>query len=227
MKTNRTQRALIKGLILILTLAGVFYGLKALGLSSALDETWADAYLRGKGAYGYVLFLAVAAIFTAVGLPRQIIAFLGGYTFGFMTGTLLALLGTSLGCVLAFYYARFMAQSSIARRYGHRIEKINAILRTNPFTMTLLIRCLPVGSNVLTNLVAGVSTVPAGWFFLGSMLGYIPQTVIFALVGEGVHVDPVFHTALGAGLFLLSGILGYFLYRRYRLARELNEDDDE
>jgi uncharacterized membrane protein YdjX (TVP38/TMEM64 family) len=227
MKINRTQRALIKGLILILTLVGVFYGLKAMGLSSALDETWADAYLRGKGTSGYVLFLAVATVFTAVGLPRQIIAFLGGYTFGFMTGTLLALFGTTLGCALAFYYARFMGQSSVTRRYGHRIEKINAILRTSPFTMTLLIRCLPVGSNVLTNLVAGVSTVPALWFILGSLLGYIPQTVIFALVGEGVHVDPVFHTMLGAGLFLLSGVMGYFLYRRYRLARELNEDDEE
>ena len=225
MKINRTQRALLKGLILILTLAGVFYGLKTLGLSSALDETWADAYLRGKGAYGYVLFLAVATVFTAVGLPRQIIAFLGGYTFGFMTGTLLALTGTTLGCVLAFYYARLMGQSFVTRRYGRRIEKINAILRKSPFTMTLLIRCLPVGSNVLTNLVAGVSTVPAGWFFLGSLLGYIPQTVIFALVGEGVHVDPILHTALGVGLFLLSGVMGYFLYRRYRLARELDEEE--
>ena len=54
--------------------------------------------------------------------------------------------------------------------------------------MTLLIRLLPVGNNFATSLAAGVSRVPARPFLLGSLLGYMPQTMVFALAGSGVEM---------------------------------------
>jgi uncharacterized membrane protein YdjX (TVP38/TMEM64 family) len=83
--------------------------------------------------------------------------------------------------------------------------------------MATLIRLLPVGSNVLTNLVAGVSSVPLLPFLAGSLVGYLPQTVIFVLLGSGIHVQPVWRTVVSVALFVVSGLLGVVLYRRVRL----------
>ena len=74
----------------------------------------------------------------------------------------------------------------------------------------------------MTNLVAGVSNASASGFFAGSVLGYIPQTVIFALLGSGINLDPTFRITLSALLFVLSAALGVYLYRRYRQGQELN-----
>ena len=90
--------------------------------------------------------------------------------------------------------------------------------------MTLLIRFLPIGSNLVINLVAGVSGVRGLPFFLGSLIGYLPQTVVFALVGSGISIEPIFRISLGASLFFFSGMLGIYLFRRYR--REFTFDDE-
>ncbi|MFT5539807.1 MAG: putative membrane protein YdjX (TVP38/TMEM64 family), partial [Alphaproteobacteria bacterium] len=84
------------------------------------------------------------------------------------------------------------------------------------FSTALLIRLLPVGSNLLTNLAAGVSGVRAVPFVAGSTLGYVPQTLIFALVGSGLHIEPALRIGASVVLFVVSGMLGVYLFRRYR-----------
>jgi uncharacterized membrane protein YdjX (TVP38/TMEM64 family) len=92
--------------------------------------------------------------------------------------------------------------------------------------MTLVIRCLPVGNNLLTNLAAGVSNIPAATFIGGSFIGYIPQTLIFALLGSGVRVDPVWRTTISGLLFAVSTLLGWMLYRRYRVEKTLDDPEN-
>lgn len=220
---KKNLRALIKGLVLIVTLVGVGVGLRMLGGADMLDTGWVDAHLHDRSLHAQLLFVCVGILFTGVGLPRQVLSFLGGYAFGLGLGTFLALLGTSLGCAASFYYARFLGREFIRRRFSGRIKKLDAVLRKSPFSMTLIIRFLPVGSNVLTSLVAGVSSIPAHWFILGSAVGFIPQTLIFALIGSGARMDPVWRTTLGVALFLVSGALGYWLYRRHRQEVELDD----
>lgn len=221
---NAQTRTLVKGLVLIATLVAVGLALRLLELDQALDEHWIDAHIRGQGALGWLTFLAVAALFTAAGLPRQIIAFLAGYAYGFIAGTAIATLGTALGAAITFSYARFLGRSLVKRRLGTRISKIDAFLHENPFSMTLIIRLMPVGSNILTNLVAGVSSVRSAPYLLGSALGFIPQTAIFALLGSGFKVDFAWRVATSAILFLLSTWLGWRLYRTKRRAAAAIEE---
>lgn len=220
-------RFILRGLIVIASLAVLGYLFSTTPVADLLDEKWIDREVRGHGLNGDLLFLAVGGLATAVGVPRQLIAFLGGYAYGILAGTLLAALAAGLGCILAFYYARFLGRSMIAGRYSSRIRKLDDFVHDHPFNMTLLIRLLPVGSNLATNLIAGVSSVRALPFFAGSVLGYLPQSLVFALVGGGVHVDNVWRIALAVGLFIVSGILGMQLYRRFRQGKSFDEQVDE
>jgi uncharacterized membrane protein YdjX (TVP38/TMEM64 family) len=207
---------LLRGLALFSSLVVVGFVLKSTGLGAVFDEAWIDAYVRGRGLSGLAVFICLGLVFTALGLPRQIIGFLAGYAFGFVEGTGLALAATTLGCVAAFYYARFFGHNFVAHRFPAKVRRIDAFLSQNPLAMTLLIRFLPLGSNLATNLAAGVSGVRGAPFFTGSLIGYLPQSMVFALVGSGIGFDPVFRISLGAALFALSGVLGVYLYRRYR-----------
>ncbi|MGB0682124.1 MAG: TVP38/TMEM64 family protein [Magnetovibrionaceae bacterium] len=214
----------VKAGILFLTLIGIGLLIKEAGLAGVFDQAWIDSHIRGQGLTGEALFIAAGALFTAVGLPRQMVGFLGGYAFGLFLGTGLAVLAAALGCATTFYYSRFLGRSLVAGRFPGKVKKIDAFLAGNPFTMTLLIRFLPVGSNVVTNLAAGVTSVRALPFIGGSALGYVPQTLIFALVGSGVDVAAGYRIGLGALLFVVSAALGVYLYRRYRHGRTLDDD---
>ncbi len=202
---------LVRGLLLIAVIAGM-----AWMLGDMLDKGWIDAHIRNHGIYGEFLFLALGSLFTAVGLSRQFVAILAGYGFGFFHGLLLVEMASILGCIIAFYYARWSSADMIAAHYPDKIRRIDDFIERNPFTKTLMIRLFPVGSNLLVNLAAGISRIPVMPFFLASAIGYLPQNMVFALVGSGINVDPTLRMGLGALLFIISGLLGMHLLRRHR-----------
>jgi uncharacterized membrane protein YdjX (TVP38/TMEM64 family) len=223
--SRSTCKLLLKGGALFISLAGIILFAQLFDLSS-FDARWVDAHIRNRGAAGIFLFITITALFSALGFPRQALSFLGGYAFGAEWGVLWATLGTTAGCALGFGYARVLGRSFCMRFFERRMRKLNAFLARSPFTMTLVIRCLPVGSNAITSLLGGLSAIPPLSFIAGSFVGYIPQNLIFAILGSGMRVEPFWRIVLSAVLFTLSSALGYMLYRRHRVAQTLEEDND-
>jgi uncharacterized membrane protein YdjX (TVP38/TMEM64 family) len=227
---KRKLKALLPGLVFLGTLVALAYLVKSGLAGEWISEDWSeriDRDVRGKGAAGELLYLAVGGIACALAVPRHIVSFFGGYAFGVGFGTLLALVATEIGCMLTFYYARLIGRPLVSARFGARVRRIDDFLSANPFSMTLLIRLLPVGNNFATSLAAGVSRAPARPFLLGSLLGYIPQTLVFALAGSGIEADAGMRVALAALLFFVSAAIGIWLYRRYRHGKTLGEEVDE
>ncbi|MCS6786278.1 MAG: VTT domain-containing protein [Thiobacillaceae bacterium] len=205
-------RVILRGLLWLATLSAVVYGVHAL----QLDQGWIDRAVRGQGPDGVLIFVLAGGLATAIGVPRQVVAFLGGYAFDWAAGTAWALLASVLGCAAALLYARWLGRGLIVRRLPGLVARLDAVLTPQPFAMALLIRLLPVGHNLSTNLVAGVSSVRVWPFITGSALGYLPQTLVFALAGSGISLDPTVRLTLAVLLFLASAALGLWLYRRYR-----------
>jgi uncharacterized membrane protein YdjX (TVP38/TMEM64 family) len=216
-----TRTALGKLLLLAagLVLAGLL--LRALGAAPGTD--WVDRYVRDQGLLGETIFVLAGAAATAVGVPRQAVAFLAGYAFGTLMGVALALLATLVGCLGVFFWARAVGQGWVERRmegrFGPRLRPLVALLRENAFGATLALRLFPVGNNLALNTLAGMAGIAALPFLAASALGYLPQTLVFALLGKGVRVDGAWQMGLSAALLALSVALGLWLMRRHRAGR--------
>lgn len=209
-------------------------GLLALGLLGAgllLRElggvpgtAWMDR-LRAQGLWGELVFVVAGAGLTAAGVPRQTVAFLGGYAYGALLGGALGLAAQLLGCAASYGWARLLgrawAERRMAGRFGHRLRPLRDALAAQPFGATLALRLLPVGNNLALNLLAGMAALPVLPFLAGSALGYLPQTVVFALLGKGIRVDGAWQLGLGALLLVASVAIGLWLLRRHRAARAL------
>ncbi len=208
-------RTLLRTLALSALLVAVGVLLATTRFGAAFDAQWVDAQVRGRGIAGELLFTAVGTLGMAVGLPRQLFAFLGGYAFGFVYGGLLGLVATMLGSILPFYFARCFGRGFATTRLAHRVQALDRFLRDHPFSLTLLIRLLPVGNNLVTNLAAGIARVNAGPYFAASALGFVPQNAVFTLIGSGIGLSPDAHVRIGVVLLVASGALGLWLYRRH------------
>jgi len=211
-------RAILRlGLLVAGLLAG---GLALRALSGGLETGFLQRSVAGQGFLGVLVFLALAAAACAVGVPRQAAGFAAGYAFGFWAGILLALVAQMLGCVVDFVWARLVARDWARRRLGGskggRLARLDSFLAAHPFATTLTARLLPVGNNLAFCLLAGVSSVPAVPFLAGSALGYVPQTVVFALLGGGARLGAWVQIALGVLLLAASIGLGFLLLRRHR-----------
>ena len=217
----------IRGLAVIVALVLLGVGLRVLGIDQESGAELIDKWVRDRGLTGEALFVLAAGLATAFALPRQLVAFLGGYAFGLAAGTLLALAGAALGCALTFMFARWVARDWVSRHLPARIRKADAFFLEHTFSMTLLIRLLPAGSNFLTNLAAGVSSARFPLFLAGSAVGYIPQMVVFALLGSGINLDPALRISASVVLFFVSAGLGIYLFRRFRHGRTFDRAVDE
>jgi uncharacterized membrane protein YdjX (TVP38/TMEM64 family) len=185
-------------------------------LGQALHREWIQDHVLGHGVQGYALLLSLTAAFTAIGLPRHVPSLLAGWAFGVAVGFPLALAGTVLGAIVAYCYARLLGRSMLPRRLRPKLANLERALSRGPFTTALFLRLLPVGSNLLTNLVAGLLRLPPRPFLAGSTLGFAPQTLVFALMGKGLRVDPVWRIGLAVVLFVASAWLSRHLYRLHR-----------
>jgi uncharacterized membrane protein YdjX (TVP38/TMEM64 family) len=160
------------------------------------------------------MFLVLATFLTAIGLPRQIPCFVAGFAFGPWYGTVIALVAQVLACSLDFIWARALGRDFVRHRFGARLRRVDRMLDSQPFITVLTLRLLPVGSNILLNLAAGLSSVRVLPFLAASALGFIPQTVIFAMFGQGAAPSHLHMLLIGGGLFAVSAVVGMLMFRR-------------
>lgn len=205
------------GLLFVGLLAG---GLVLRQFSGGLNTAWVDQWVMGQGAWGQAVFILLGAAACATGVPRQAVGFAAGYAFADVYGLgpaiVLATAAQVLGCVVDFFWARAIARDWARQRIRGRLARLEAVLADNAFTTTLIVRLLPVGNNMAFSLLGGVSSARALPFLAASAIGYLPQTLVFALLGGGSRVAGWQRIALGGALFAVSVALGLWLYRRQR-----------
>ncbi len=191
------------------------------------DKNWLLDYIGQNGISGDMLIMLSAVIFLAIGGPKQLIALIFGYLYHLSTGSLLALGVCVVSAALNYMVAHFLLANILFRRFPKRMNKFNAFASRAPFFKILLLRLFPVGSNVVTNLLSGCVRVPLIPFFLASIIGYLPQIIIFALAGAGIQSPGNKLIYLSIVLAVMSTVLSGFIYRdhvKYRV-EQLNMDE--
>ena len=205
----------IKALILLFLIGISWYLLRHTPAAKLLqDYEWIRLRISENGFYGPLIFIPGGALLTAIGFPRIAFSAISGFVFGFTVGSLFGLAGTITGCIITFYYAKLLGRGFIEKRIPQRLRKFEELLKEHSFSMTLMVRLFPIGNNMLTNLLAGVSSIKPVPYFLGSLIGYIPQTLIFALIGSGVRKEIWLRGSLSILLFALSLLIMFFLTKR-------------
>jgi uncharacterized membrane protein YdjX (TVP38/TMEM64 family) len=177
--------------------------------------------IAAMGAWGPLIFILLTTVVVAIGAPRVWMAALGGFAFGWLAGGALALVGTLGGCWVTFTYARWLGREWVQAKMGKRLAKLNDLLQRHGMVMTLVLRPAPLGNNHGSNLLLALSPIARGPFLLGTALGVLPTTVIYALFGSAATSGSTIGRLTTAALLLvtLSGVY-YLLASRSTLVRD-------
>ncbi len=174
------------------------------------------AVLR-HGAGGRLLFLLAGGLACAVGMPRQAVCFAGGVAYGLLPGIALSSLATLSGCLLGFLWARLAGRDWARRRLAARADswlaRLDRLAAARPFAAVLTLRLLPVGSSLALNLGAGVLGLRILPFAAATLLGSLPQTVVFTLLGGGTRIGHDAQILIAVALFAASSAAGLRLLR--------------
>ena len=153
-----------------------------------LGHTW----LPDNPIVALVTFIGGGSLLTIIGLPRQNLSMVAGYFFGFWSGVLYALLAVIMASAALYELGNGVARPWVLRRFPAQVSRIDAWANERLFARVLALRLFPVGSNLVMSLTAGVASAHRTTFITASVIGFIPQTVVFALAGNGVNTsDPI------------------------------------
>lgn len=208
-------RFFLKMLVLMVVLVGFAYFISSVDFESffkslPFTNDGNTGWLNGKLAY-----LILAALLVSVGCPRQIVSFFAAFFFGLWIGILIGVFATTLACIISFFVARLF-QNKFRDLLKGKFKLAFNFWKENIFFATMIWRFIPAGSNLLTNLAAGAFGISALPFIAGSAVGYIPHTVIFALLGAGIEVGSNFQIIASGALLIVSIIVGALLINKYR-----------
>ncbi|RUO79901.1 hypothetical protein CWI84_08040 [Idiomarina tyrosinivorans] len=196
-------------------------------LSDFTNEQWVSDYLAKHGQLGYWIMLGALTLLLMVGVPRQLVAITLGFSLGAYWGTAATLLVSGLACALNYWLAHTVLKQFVERRFAWATQRFSLWLATRTFRKVLMIRLMPIGNNLLTNTVAGAAGTPFYRFWAGSVLGYLPQTIVFALVGGGIGFANGTQLIASSALFVIASLIGWQLYRSRSSAMETGITTDE
>lgn len=165
-------------------------------------------YVQRFGNLGIALFFVLSGIGTFFFVPRQILSLVAGYFYGWKIAAVAVSLGAGLGCLLSMAYGGFLAKNFFRQKMAKRIRCLEAVFAKSAFGVAVGIRIMPVGSNTLLNMVAGAAAIPFWQFWLGSVLGYVPQNLLFAVLGNAgkTEQDLAVYASLAVyGVLFLAG----------------------
>lgn len=206
--------------IKLLAIVGVFFA-----LALAIQQGWLDAIstseramqtIKQAGFKGYAIVLTAATLFMAIGGPRQLIALILGFILGTGWGFVAAMLVSGFSLAVTYFTAHMFLQPLISKRFKTQSDRLVKWINVATTRKTMMIRLMPVGSNLLTNLFAGAANVDFKRFLVGSLVGYIPQTLVFVLVGSGIGLAQSEKLLISGLLFVIASAIGIHLYRSQR-----------
>jgi uncharacterized membrane protein YdjX (TVP38/TMEM64 family) len=140
-----------------------------------------NAVLAGAA---YVLVYVVAVAFSLPGAAFLTLA--GGFLFGAAFGTILTVVGATIGATLVFLFARTLFGDNALDRFGAPAARLADGIRRNAGSYLMVLRLVPLFPFFLVNLVPAFVGVPLVTYVLTTFFGIIPGTAVFSLAGAGL-----------------------------------------
>lgn len=200
---------------------GIIAGLFCIGLTVAMMQFVAqparmEVWMLEHRYLGKVAYVCMSLIQVVIALiPGEPVEIAGGYVFGALEGTILYLIGATIGSVLIFAFVR---------KYGYRLvelffskEKIQSLrfLRHTKKRNALLvfIFILPGTPKDLLCYFAGLTDIQFKWWLLVCSLGRLPALISSVVGGDALETRNYLGAAIVfAVTFLISGA-GLLIYQ--------------
>jgi uncharacterized membrane protein YdjX (TVP38/TMEM64 family) len=145
------------------------------------------AFVDRNMALAALIYVVVYALAVALSVPGgAILTIAGGLLFGSMVATILVVFAATLGATLVFLIAKTALGDPLRARAGPFLKRMEAGFQEDAFNYLLVLRLIPLFPFWIVNLVPAFLGVPLRTYVLGTLIGIIPGSFVFASVGGGI-----------------------------------------
>jgi uncharacterized membrane protein YdjX (TVP38/TMEM64 family) len=203
-RPDSTARSAWRFLPLALILLGLAFAW-AMGWHHYLSLAWLaessdalQAHVDANYAVAAILFVGFYILAAAFSFPAAaVLTIFSGFLFGWLPGTVFAMLGATGGATLLFLAARTAFGGFLRERVGGFAARLSDGFARDAFSYLLVLRLAPFIPFFVVNIAPALFNVRLRTFVLATIIGILPGTLAYSWLGCGL--DSVLLVARQAG----------------------------
>lgn len=169
-----------KVLLALLLLAGIG---AVVVFRGQLNAQTLELRINEAGAAAPLLFMAIYAIGTVFFLPGSLLTLLGGALFGPWLGSIYSLTAATLGAMLSFLVARYLASGWVAEKAGGKLKQIMSGVENEGWRFVAFTRLVPLFPFNLLNYALGLTRIPFAQYSIATTICMLPGAVAYTWLG--------------------------------------------
>ena len=132
------------------------------------------------------LVLTILWVFPFLGFGSPI-AIIGGFIFGKWIGTIIVVLGLSIGATFLYVFGNYFLKELIREKFLNKFENLEAKFKKSELIYLLIYRFVGGIPWQLSCILPTIFNVKISNFFLASLIGIIPQIFLAVSIGSGLE----------------------------------------
>ena len=177
-------KQIAKILALLLVIAAIIIVFRVLPVADWLRSF--QTYVRGLGALGYVVYTVVYALCVVAFVPASILTLGAGAIFGFVGGTIVVVIGATVGATLSFLLARTVMRKRVEAMTAKsaKFRALDRAIASEGTKIVLLVRLAVVFPFTYINYAFGLTAIPLWRYVVATFFGIIPATAAFVFASS-------------------------------------------
>ena len=132
------------------------------------------------------ILLTILWVFPFLGFGSPV-GILGGFIFGKWVGTLIVILGLSIGATFLYIFGNYFLKDIIRKKFLNKFKNLEIKFKKSEFIYLLIYRFIGGIPWQLSCLLPTIFNVKVNNFFFATLIGIIPQVFLVVSIGSGLE----------------------------------------
>ena len=166
--------------ILLLLVAGIA---AAIIYRDQFDATALESWVKDAGSAGPIVFMLIYIIGTVFFLPGSVLTLAGGALFGPVYGTFYNLTGATIGAMISFIAARYLAHDWVEKKTGGRMKQLKQGVEGEGWKFVAFVRLVPLFPFNLLNYALGLTKIKFSHYSIATYVFMLPGALAYTYLG--------------------------------------------
>lgn len=215
-KLQRTRKVVRIILIILALLFCAFLGY--IIVKFATNREFFKSWMKEYGILGGFIYVIMVIFQVVVALiPGEPVEIAGGYAFGAVWGTVLYLIGSTIGSMIVFLLVRKYGNRLVEMVFSKKdIKGLEFLRNKKREALLILLFVVPGTPKDLLCYFAGLTNISTRVWIIVCSLGRIPSIITSTIGGDALERSDYTWTIVAFSIALITSLVGIVIYRGMR-----------
>lgn len=199
------QSKIIRLFLFATLIAGISF---AIIYRDQFDAAAIEAWVNDAGALGPIIFMLIYIIGTVFFFPGAVLTLAGGALFGPVLGTFYNLTSATIGAIISFLIARYLASDWVEQKTGGKLKQLKQGIEGEGWRFVMFVRLVPLFPFNLLNYALGLTRIKLSHYAIATYIFMLPGGFAYTYLGyagrEAVAGDEAFVQKILFAIALLA-----------------------